>query len=295
MHKKLLPSMMSLQCFESTARHASFTAAARELNLTQSAVSKQVAQLEQTLQRRLFNRLRTGLQLTAVGELYLSEVAKILSQTDISTRFILTYDGQDETLRIATQPTFGSRWLIPRLPSFSAAFPHIRLNVRNELEPFDLLQAKVDVAFFYGRGSWPGAHCVELFREDVVPICAPSLLLQRRLASVEDIHSHTLLQCVSRPEAWHDWLAAQAVTSRNSYRGPQFDTFDLCIRAAIAGLGVALVPRFMVIEELQRGALLIPLHHYSPSPDAHHVAYATQRHDTPKVCDFVDWVCAQVR
>ncbi|MBI6923866.1 MULTISPECIES: LysR family transcriptional regulator [Pseudomonas] len=293
MHKKLLPSMMSLQCFESTARHASFTLAARELNLTQSAVSKQVAQLEQMLQRRLFNRLRGGLQLTAVGELYLSEVGKILSQTDISTRFILTFDGQAETLRIATQPTFGSRWLIPRLPVFSAAFPHVRLSVRNELEPFDLLQAKADVAFFYGRGTWPGAQCVELFREDVVPVCAPALLLHRPLKAIDDIHSHTLLQCVSRPEAWHDWLGAQAMTSRNSYRGPQFDTFDLCIRAAIAGLGVALVPRFMVTEELQRGALLIPLHYYAPSPDAHYVAYATQSHDSPKIRNFVDWVCEQ--
>ncbi|WP_235004243.1 LysR substrate-binding domain-containing protein, partial [Mycobacterium avium] len=106
----------------------------------------------------------------------LEEVRKILNQVDISSRYILTYGGETEVLRIATQPTFGDRWLVPKLKDFAARHPNIHLDVRNELEPFDVLQAKADIAFFFGQGSWPGATCIELFREAVVPVCAPGFV-----------------------------------------------------------------------------------------------------------------------
>jgi LysR family glycine cleavage system transcriptional activator len=144
MSKRLLPTLAALQCFESAARHLSFTRAAQELHLTQSAVSKQVAQLEGMLQHLLFHRVRRRLQLTSAGELYLAEVNKILTQVDISSRYILSYGGETEVLRVTTQPTFGMRWLIPNLRGFSRAHPGIHLDIRQELEPFDLLQAKAD-------------------------------------------------------------------------------------------------------------------------------------------------------
>lgn len=167
--KRLTPSMTALQCFEAAARHLSFTRAAEELHLTQSAVSKQVAQLEEMLCHNLFERVRQRLYLSPAGSLYLAEVHKILTQVDISSRYILTYGGETEVLRIATQPTFGDRWLVPKLKDFAALHPNIHLDVRNELEPFDVLQAKADIAFFFGQGSWPGATCIELLdRKSVV-------------------------------------------------------------------------------------------------------------------------------
>jgi hypothetical protein len=137
--------MTALQCFEAAARHLSFTRAAEELHLTQSAVSKQVAQLEEMLCHNLFERVRQRLYLSPAGSLYLTEVHKILTQVDISSRYILTYGGETEVLRIATQPTFGDRWLVPKLKDFAALHPNIHLDVRNELEPFDVLQAKADM------------------------------------------------------------------------------------------------------------------------------------------------------
>lgn len=295
MPKRLLPTMAALQCFEAAARHMSFTRAAEELHLTQSAVSKQVAQLEEMLQHLLFHRVRRRLQLTPAGELYLAEVNKILTQVDISSRYILSYGGETEVLRVATQPTFGARWLIPNLKGFSKRHPGIHLDIRNELEPFDLVQAKADVAFFYGQGSWPGATCIELFGEDVVPVCAPEILPGRPLASASELADFVLLQCTSRPEAWHEWFEEQGISTEHSYHGPRFDTFYMCIRAARAGCGIALVPRFLVADELEEAKLVVPWRHHKSSAGAHFIAYAEQSIDIPKVRSFVNWILEKVQ
>ena len=153
LNKRRLPSMTALQCFEAVARHLSFTRAAEELSLTQSAMSKQVAQLEEQLQHALFRRVRKRLQLTPAGELYLAEVRRILQQVELSTRFLLSYGGETEVLRVATPPTFGARWLIPQLNGWRHRHPNIHLDLRQELEPDDLRQGHCDLAFFFGPGT----------------------------------------------------------------------------------------------------------------------------------------------
>lgn len=125
--------------------------------MTQSAISKQIAQLEALLRNPLFLRVRRRLQLTPAGALYQSEVRAILNQVDMSSRYILTYGSETQVLTIGTQPTFGARWLIPRLQGFMAAHPDIQVKVRSETRPFDLMQAKIDISFFFGHGTLPGA------------------------------------------------------------------------------------------------------------------------------------------
>ncbi|SDG30958.1 DNA-binding transcriptional regulator, LysR family [Pseudomonas benzenivorans] len=290
MSKRLMPSMAALQCFEAVARHLSFTRAAEELFLTQSAVSKQVAQLEEMLQHLLFRRIRRRLQLTPAGSLYLTEVNKILKQVEMSTHYILSYGGETEVLKVATLPTFGARWLIPHLKGFSAANPGIHLDIRTELEPFDLLQARADVVFFFGQGTWPGAECIELFGEEVVPVCAPDTLADQQLDSALRLTEMPLLQCASRPEAWHEWFQEQGLQTEHSYHGPRFETFYMCIRAAQSGCGVALVPRFLVEEELTEGKLVIPWDHPVTSAGSHFLAYAEHAAEVPKIRSFVKWI-----
>lgn len=294
MSKRLTPSMTALQCFEAAARHLSFTRAAQELHLTQSAVSKQVAQLEEMLRHHLFQRVRRRLQLTPAGSLYLAEVDKILTQIDMSSRYILSYGAETEVLRIATQPTFGARWLIPNLKGFGQRYPNIHLEISNELEPFDLTRSKADIAFFFGQGTWPGATCLELFREDVVPVCAPELLAETPIPSAQALTETVLLQCTSRPEAWHEWFLAQGLHSPNSYHGPRFDTFYMCIHAAMAGCGVALIPRYLVAEELAAGKLVVPLPFVTPSIGAHFMAHSEHAAEVPKVHRFVEWIMERV-
>ncbi len=294
MSKRLVPSMAALQCFEAAARHLSFTRAAEELHLTQSAVSKQVAQLEDMLRHHLFLRIRRRLQLTPAGALYLAEVNKILTQVDMSSRYILSYGEQTEVLKVATQPSFGVRWLIPHLKGFGKRYPNIHLDIRNEMEPFALLQAKADVVFFYGQGTWPGATCIELFGEEVLPVCAPELLQGRTLADASELGELVLLQSATRPEAWHEWCLEQGLHSANSYHGPRFDTFHMCLSAAQAGCGVALVPSYLAACELAEGKLVVPWAHRMRSNGAHFLAFSEHAAEVPKVRSLVDWIGEQV-
>ncbi|KQZ99113.1 MAG: LysR substrate-binding domain-containing protein [Achromobacter sp.] len=290
MEKRLMPSMMALQCFEAVARHMSFTRAAEELHMTQSAISKQIAQLEALLRNPLFLRVRRRLQLTPAGALYQSEVKAILNQVDMASRDIQTYGSETQVLTIGTQPTFGSRWLIPRLQRFMAAHPDIQLKVRSETHPFDLMQAKIDISFFFGHGALPGAQCVELFEADVVPVCSPAILHGGRPDSLDALSRQTLIQCASRPEAWHDYFSRQQFQSDRSYLGPRFDTFYMCVRAAEGGCGIALTPRLLAEEELQAGKLVIPWDYVQPSDGAYFVAYSEHSAEVPKIKQFVAWV-----
>jgi LysR family glycine cleavage system transcriptional activator len=278
LNKRYLPSITALQCFEAVTRHLSFTRAAEELNLTQSAVSKQVAQLEELLQHLLFRRVRRRLQMTPAGDLYLVEVRKILTQVEMSTHYLRSYGGETEVLRVSTPPTFGARWLV----------------LCSEQEADDLLQGRSDLAFYFGQGSRPRSECLKLFGEELVPVCSPASLPAKPFTDPTQLTELVLLQNASRPQAWHDWFDSQGYHTEHSYHGPRFETFYMCIRAAQVGCGVALLPRFLVEEELADGKLVIPWQHAMPSSDAYYLAYPEHSAEVPKVRDFVQWMLEQI-
>ncbi|QOR38695.1 transcriptional regulator GcvA [Billgrantia diversa] len=290
MSRRHLPSLAGLQCFEAAARHLSFTRAADELSLTQSAVSKQVAQLESILEHPLFRRIRRRLHLTPEGAIYLSEARKILAQVEMSTRYMQSYGGDADVLNVATLPTFGARWLIPRLNGFRFRYPNINLNISNRVEPFDMQQERVEVAFFFGHGAWPKAECIKLLDEEIVPVCSPQALEGMSVDEPLALTRLVLLQSTTRPEAWHDWFDAQGQYTEHSYHGPRFDTFYMALRAAQAGCGVALVPRFLAQEEIDEGKLVVPWPFSLKSQDAYYMAYPEHMADLYKVRAFIDWI-----
>ncbi|WP_346795963.1 LysR substrate-binding domain-containing protein [Halomonas sp. Bachu 37] len=285
-----LPSTNAMQCFEAAARHLSFTRAAEELNITQSAVSKQVAQLETQLQHKLFRRVRRSLLLTPEGAIYLSEVRKILAQIEMSANVIMTYSGHSEVLKVATLPSFGSRWLADKLPAFLAAHPRISLEFHDKVEDFDLAQAGFEVAFFHGHGSWPNLECHKLFDEEVVAVAAPDLLAGGNIRSARDIGEFPLLHLSTRPDAWHQWFAQQGIASDRSYHGSRFETFHMLVRTAMAGGGIALVPRFVVEEELASQRLVIAWRHTLVSASAYYLVYPEHLGELSKVKQFVEHI-----
>ncbi|WP_016854085.1 LysR substrate-binding domain-containing protein [Halomonas smyrnensis] len=290
-----LPSTTNMQCFEAAARHMSFTRAAEELSLTQSAISKQVAQLEDYLQHKLFRRVRRTLVLTPEGSLYLTEVRKILAQIEMSANAIMTYSGHGEVLRVATLPTFGSHWLSAQLPAFFTAHPGIRLSITDRVQAFDLEEQDIDVAFFHGHGRWPSLECHKLFDEEVVAIGAPAYLARWRLERASDLADCHLLHLSTRPDAWHRWFDDQGITTARSYHGTRFETFQMLIRTAMAEGGLALVPRFMVDTELATGRLALAWPHALRSPDAYYLVYPEPLGELAKVRHFVSHVltCAE--
>lgn len=281
-----------MQCFEAAARHMSFTRAADELNLTQSAVSKQVAQLEEHLQHKLFRRVRRSLLLTPEGAIFLSDVRKVLAQIEMSTHAIMTYSGNSEVLKVATLPSFGARWLADRLPAFLAANPGISLEFHDRVEDFDLEQQDIDVALFYGHGSWPNLACHKLLDEEMVAVAAPALLERHPPRHVADLTELPLLHLSTRPDVWHRWFAEQGIATDRSYHGTRFETFPMLVRTAMAGGGVALVPRFTVDEELAAGRLNLAWPHRLRSASAYYLVYPEHLGELAKVRRFVDHLTA---
>ncbi len=288
--KKQTPSMTALQCFEASARFLSFTQAAEELHLTQSAVSKQVAQLESTLQTSLFRRVRKRLKLSPSGIVYLPEVRQILNQVEASTLHMLSYGCENEVLNVAAHPTFGARWLIPALKDFYDLYPDIYLEMRDYVQPFDLAKTGIDVAFLFGSGAWQGVESMKLFDEWMIPVCREDVLQNRAIHHVTDFSGHILIQCQSRPTSWHAYFESQSVEIDRCYQGPRFETWSACIRAAEAGYGIALVPKFMVADDLHHGRLVSAWDFELPSNGAYYLAYEEHAADMPKIKKLVAWL-----
>ncbi|AQU84072.1 MAG: LysR family transcriptional regulator [Halomonas sp.] len=290
MASRNLPSTAAMQCFEAAARHMSFTRAADELSLTQSAVSKQVAHLETLLQHKLFRRVRRSLILTPEGAIFLSDVRKVLTQIEMSAHTIMTFSGNSEVLKVATLPSFGSRWLADKLPSFLSANPGISLEFHDRVKDFDLEQQNIDIAFFYGHGSWPSLACHKLFDEEMVAVVSPTLLAQHPVHTVDDLAQLPLLHLSTRPDAWHHWFAGQRITTDRSYHGTRFETFTMLVRTAMAGGGVALVPHFIVDEELAAERLTLAWPHRLLSESAYYLVYPEHLGELAKVRRFVEHI-----
>ncbi len=286
-----MPSLAALQYFDAAVRHASFTRAARELGVTQSAVSKQIQQLEQHVGRALFRRDTQRLVLTEAGEGYAVAVRRVLELAEAATLQLMAYGGGGGVLTVALLPTFGSRWLVPRLGDFTTRYPDIQLNLVTQVRPFDFAGGDVDVAIHFGLPSWPGAVCHRLMGEVVVPVAAPSLLSGGApLANPGDIARYTLLQHVTRPEAWHEWLLACGVDGVDGRAGPRFEQFHMVIQAAIAGLGLALLPRFLVEEELASGRLAVAVDRPVTSAHAYYLVHPERKADLQRVVAFRTWL-----
>lgn len=290
MNRAHLPSIGALAAFESAARHGSFTRAADELHLTQGAVSRQIRQLEAQLGIALFERVRQRVFLTDVGRLYLGDVTRLLKDLTDATQRAMAFAGGQGTLNIAVLPTLATRWLMPRLPGFLAEHPDTLVNFAVRLVPFDFSAEPFDAAIHYGEPTWPGAVCEPLMPEEMVPVAAKGLKAARGIAAPADLLGLPLLHQVTRPTAWPDWFAAAGLDDPRVHRGPRFEQFSMIAQAAVAGIGIALVPRFLIEEELGSGRLEILFERPLRSTGAYYVVYPEAKAGFSLVRAFTRWL-----
>jgi LysR family transcriptional regulator, glycine cleavage system transcriptional activator len=286
---------MSLRAFEAAARHLSFSRAAEELCLTQGAVSRQIRSLEEMLKLKLFVRVRSHVTLTEAGAAYLPEVRASLTRLEAATLELLAHRGTGGVLNLAILPTFGTKWLIPRMASFWKAHPNITVNFATRAVAFDFAKERLDAAIHFGDVSWPGAVALRLMGEEVVLACSPALLQGPGLARVQDLERYTLLQHTTRPNAWLEWLTAADNSTINGLKGPRFEHFSMVIQAAIAGIGVAVLPRFLVEDEVAAGRLVVPLDIAVRSEHAYYLVYPEEKSELPALRAFRDWLLAEAR
>ncbi|WP_259783066.1 LysR substrate-binding domain-containing protein [Aestuariispira ectoiniformans] len=249
--KNRFPSLTHLRCFERAARHQSFTAAAEELRMTQSAVSKKIRELEVDLGVDLFRRVGRGVALTQAGKSFAADLEHDLSSIQNSIQKVISSGNDKVTLSIATLPTFANRWLIPRLPAFLAGNPEIEVNFSTRLDPFEFERDPFDLAIHYGLQNWPNTKMTHLFGEKMVPVCSPAFFDQYGLGTLENITDVPLLHLQSRPDVWQDWFREAAIAGVVRREGRYFDQYSMIITAAIASLGAALIPVAMITRELQ--------------------------------------------
>jgi DNA-binding transcriptional LysR family regulator len=290
--RRLLPSTSALAAFEAVARLGSFSAAAEELALTQGAVSRQIALLEDLLQMQLFTRGNRGVTPTAEAQAYARSIAEALLLIRSSTLEAMT-KSQGNSLTLAILPTFGTRWLMPRIRSFVAAHPDVTLSFATRIGKFDFDAEGIDAAIHIGAPDWPGAQCTFLMNELVEPMCSPAFRRQNPVAKPADFAGLTLIHLASRAGAWDHWFRSLGVETPPS-RSMRLETFATAAQACIAGLGVALLPRFLVESELASGAL-VPLYpHPVVSPSAYYLVAPRARSHRRPIAQFRAWLLEQV-
>ncbi|MFN9470477.1 LysR family transcriptional regulator [Acidovorax sp.] len=268
--RRNIPSTQALACFEVAARHESYTRAAQELSLTQSAVSRQIQALEEFLGVALFRRTRHGVVLTPAGAHYGRQVARWLQGLERDTLDVMAHQGQGGTLSLAAVPTFATRWLIPRLPQLAQQHPDHEVHNETQTRPILNADAPFDAALYAGTAeqvaNWPGITAQLLMHEDVVPVCSPRLLeaaAQRGLGRAyqpvapQVLTELPLLQQSTRPYGWRQWFEAMGVDAPHALDGPRYELFSMLAVAATCGLGVALIPPLLIEAELARGELVV--------------------------------------
>ena len=283
-----IPMLQALNCFEAAARHQSYTHASRELSLTQSAVSRQIASLESFLGVQLFQRTRHGVVLTRAGASYARQLAARLDGLERDTLDTMARQGGGGALQLASVPTFATRWLMPRLAGLAAQQPEIVVHIDAYTKPFMFADTEYDGALYAGTpeqlARWPGTRATLLMHEEIVPVASPRLLAARSVWQPQDLLELTLLQQSTRPGAWRQWFDAMQVEGEARY-GARYELFSLLAMAAVQGQGVVLLPRMLVEAELARGELQIvcerPLRgqraYYLITPEAAHEKTALQQ------------------
>lgn len=254
MPRRYMPSLHELVAFEAVARLQSFTRAAEELALTQSALSKQIGQLEATLGTRLFLRTKRDVRITQEGDAYVSAVRPLLERLEQSTNSILAAPRRKRVL-VAAPPALATVWLAPRLPRFAASNPNISVNCVAYSDTAEPAAQSIDIAIATGEGTLR-ENSKPLFRDDLIVVASPVYRDDNGgLEHYRDIAASALIFNTRRERYWSDWAARAGVRLGDS-ASYGFDGFLAIIRAAVSGLGVALVPRLLAEQELAGGTLV---------------------------------------
>jgi len=291
-----MPNFVLLRAFEAAARLQSFAIAAKELNLTPSAVSHHVRELEAHFGRPLFTRLHRRVELTAEGSLLSKRLSPIFDELEASCAD-MSQRSKADVLVVHCAPSLAAKWLGPRLPAFMKAHPGITISLSSGAQPIDLNEAReIDVAISYGHAlARPGIDIMSLGMEKILPLCSPDLLagqapLKKLMASA------VLIDSQLSPVAWRDWFSHTGLKLPTSPR-PSFDRAALAIAAAADGMGITLESARLAGRELANGSLVeVGQGQFKQiEREIHFFSYRTGEARIQKLDKFREWILAQTR
>jgi LysR family glycine cleavage system transcriptional activator len=288
-----VPPLNPLRAFEAAARHLSFTNAADELCVTQGAISRSIKTLENYLGQPMFERTGHGLVLTDRSRHYAHALTEVFSRLEDETdRFIGVRTHSVLTVRAYTSFLFGI--LIPALPDFQLHHPNIKVRLISATDQADLDREQVDVRIRYGRGHWSNYESVFLFRDEIAPVCSPTILpASGRPYPIEILREQTLLHSALRNNDWPEWLALAGGTEIAPQDNLHFDELSVTYQAAIAGLGMAIANRAYLRSELSGGRLFEPFDVTLKRDFGYYLAYPPERRDVRQIMVFRDWLVSR--
>lgn len=267
--------------------------AAEELDVTQGAVSRAIQALEKDLGTLLFRRSRPLLQLTEAGEVLHVDVKRGFERLSAGVKRVREL-GQSGRLAIDVLPTFAIRFLIPRLPRLQALHPEFDVDLTVSERAVDFDVDPIDIAIRYGMdGQWPHAGSTRLMEEELVFVCAPAVRGRYGALTPDMLEPQLLLRHTTRPETWPEWFAAAGLESVEP-RGLGLEHFFMVIEAAIAGMGFALLPRFMIQRELEDGSLIVACAPILRRRQGYHVLFSPERRFDTRVVAIVRWLRAEI-
>jgi DNA-binding transcriptional LysR family regulator len=296
-NRNALPALDLLVGFESAARHLSFTKAGEELFLTQSAVSRQIKELEDQLGVTLFQRRHRALALTEAGHQFYAAAAQALSTMRSATDRLRAQAGK-KALSVTTTHSFAALWLIPRLAGFTRDHPGVDVRITAETRVQDLERDALDLALRHGPASLAGPNAVRLFGEKVFPVCSPKLLKKKPLEKPQDLKNHVLLQ-YDDPEGrhpwlhWKTWLEVERIADLKPAGTLSFSGYEQIIPAAVAGHGVALGRTPLVKDLIRSGELVAPFKSQADPARAYFAIMSKNAAGRPEVTAFVEWLKAE--
>ena len=292
-----LPSLNGLRAFEAAARHLSFTQAASELNVTQTAISHQIKRLEEELGVRLFVRQNRALTLTPEAKDYLPGIRAAFNDMRLATDRLLRKD-DDHVLTVSTLASLAAKWLLPRLSAFQEAHPGIDVRITTSASLVDFKSGDVDAPIRYGRGQWPGVRAEWLMADELFPVCSPALANGNKpLKCPEDLRDHVLLHTSNaNSDDWRLWLTAAGLpTNISKQPDVTFDLIFMTVQAAIDGVGVAMGRTAYVQDDIAKGRLLVPFKIALPTDAGFYLVSPQGRADSPKLSAFRQWLLASAQ
>jgi LysR family glycine cleavage system transcriptional activator len=291
---KKLPPLNWLRTFEAAAATMSFTAAARELGITQSAVSQQVRLLESHLGRPLFHRMPRGLRLTEAGDALLPLLGDAFSRIAEGTAEIFG-DLARVRLMVRATTSFAALWLVPRLMHFRARHPDIEFRLTSSIWAADYPDPAVDLEIRYGTGRWSGLKADRITWDELFPVCSPGLTQgAQRLQKPEDLARCTLLHVFGFRDGWPEWLAKAGLGDKiDAASGLEFDLGLAALDLAERGVGVALGRTCYAAERIAAGRLVAPFDIRLPTDEAFYLVSAEGRPPTAASTAFRNWVLVE--
>jgi LysR family glycine cleavage system transcriptional activator len=288
-----LPPLNAVRSFEAAARYESFTRAAEELHVTQSAVSQQVKALEAQLGVKLFNRERQRLKITPAGRDYLVEIREALDHVGAATERLMQRHSAG-ALTVSTSQDFAAKWLVHRLARFAAAHPGIDLRVSATMHNVDFAREDVDVAVRHGDGNWPGLDATRLCAEQIFAVCSPKLLAGRdRLRRPADVLKWPLVRLEDQSKAWERWFALAGVAAPERLAGPVLNRASMLIDAAIDGQGIALARTTLAAWDLISGRIVRPFDLSWPPAGTYWILSPKATAKVEKIGRFRDWLLGE--